>query len=138
LPYPADYRPAFAFSGILYPLARPPSSRSGYHPWVGAVGLTQLIEIEMRRGEAGLYSPVGHPGAAVGRDWSDGPSHAAFWLRPVSLFGRFGVTSPASLHVLQPSTSPLAALRLEAGRAPTLSPELHTLGHPAACPGRGT
>ena len=95
-----------------------------------------MIEIETRRGEAGLYSPVGHPGAAAGRDRSDGPSHVAFWLRPVSLFGRFGVTSPASLHVLQPSTSPLAALRLEAGRAPTLSPELHTLGHPAACPGR--
>jgi hypothetical protein len=56
----------------------------------------------------------------------------------LSLFGRFGVTSPASLHVLQPSTSPLAVLRLEAGSAPTLFPKLHTLGHPAACPGRGT
>jgi hypothetical protein len=53
----------------------------------------------MRRGEAGLSSPVRHPGAAVGKGRSDGPSHVAFWLRPVSLFGRFGVTSPASLHV---------------------------------------
>jgi hypothetical protein len=111
-PYPADYRPAFAFSGILYPLARPPSSRSGYRPCgAGAVGLTQLIEIEMRRGEAGLYSPVGHPGAAVGKGRSDGPSHVAFWLRPVSLFGRFGVTSPASLHVR-------SAFHVSPGRAP--------------------
>ncbi len=80
------------------------------------MGLTQLIEIEMRRGEAGLNSPVGHPGAAAGRARSDGPSHVAFWLRPVSLFGRFGVTSPASLHVVQPSTSPLAALRIRCAR----------------------
>ena len=63
------------------------------------MGLTQLIEIEIRRGEAGLYSPVGHPGAAAGKDRSGGPSHVAFWLRPVSLFGRFGVTSPVSLHL---------------------------------------
>ena len=112
MPYPADYRPAFAFSGILYPLARPPSSRSGYRPGgAGAVGLTQLIEIEMRRGEAGLNSPVGHPGAAVGKGRSDGPSHVAFWLRPVSLFGRFGVTSPASLHVR-------SAFHVSPGRAP--------------------
>jgi hypothetical protein len=91
-PYPTDYRPAFAFSGILYPLARLPSLRSGY------LGLTQLIGIEMRRGEAGLYGPVEHAGTAAGRHRSDGPFHIAFWLRPVSLFGRFGVTSPVSLH----------------------------------------
>ncbi len=98
-PYPADYRPAFAFSGILYPLTRSPSLRSGYHTLLmGAVGLTQLIGIEMRCGEAGLYSPVECAGAAVGRNRSDGPFHVAFWLRPISLFGRFGVTSPASLH----------------------------------------
>jgi hypothetical protein len=75
------------------------------------VGLTQLIEIEMRRGEAGLYSPVGYPGAAVGKGRSGGPSHVAFWLRPVSLFGRFGVTSPASLHVR-------SAFHVSPGRAP--------------------
>ena len=111
-PYPADYRPAFAFSGILYSLARLPSLRSGYHQnQVGTVGLTQLIEIEMCRGEAGLYSPVVHAGAAAGRNRSDGPFHVAFWLRPVSLFGRFGVTSPVSLHVcsafhVSPSRTP--------------------------------
>ena len=65
----------------------------------------------MRRGEAGLYSPVGHPGAAAGKARSDGPSHVAFWLRPVSLFGRFGVTSPASLHVR-------SAFHVSPGRAP--------------------
>ena len=63
------------------------------------MGFTQLIEIEMRRGEVGLYSPVEQAGAAVGKDRSDGPFHVAFWLRPVSLFGRFGVTSPESLHL---------------------------------------
>lgn len=112
MPYPADYGPAFAFSGILYPLARPPSSRSGYRPCgAGTVGLTQLIEIEMCRGEAGLNSPVGHPGAAAGKARSDGPSHVAFWLRPVSLFGRFGVTSPTSLHLR-------SAFHVSPGRAP--------------------
>ena len=70
-----------------------------------------MIEIEMRRGEAGLNSPVGHPGAAAGKARSDGPSHVAFWLRPVSLFGRFGVTSPASLHVR-------SAFHVSPGRAP--------------------
>jgi hypothetical protein len=65
----------------------------------------------MRRGKAGLYSPVGHPGAAAGKDRSGGPSHVAFWLRPVSLFGRFGVTSPASLHVR-------SAFHVSPGRAP--------------------
>jgi hypothetical protein len=118
LPYPADYRPAFAFSGILCLLARPPSLRSGYHPKVGAMRFTQLIGMEMRHGEVGPYSPVGHPGAAAGKDSSGGPSHTAFRRqRPVSLFGRFGVTSPETgLHVLQPSMSPLATTRPEAGR----------------------
>jgi hypothetical protein len=78
---------------------------------VGTIGLTQLIEIEMCRGEAGLYSPVERAGAAVDRDRFDGPFHFAFWLRPISLFGRFGVTSPVSLHVcsafhVSPSRAP--------------------------------
>jgi hypothetical protein len=33
---------------------------------VGTVGLTQLIGIETCRGEAGLYDPMEHAGAAVG------------------------------------------------------------------------
>lgn len=65
---------------------------------MGTVGFTQLIEIETCRGEVGLYSPVERTGAAAGRDRSGGPLHIAVWLRPVSLFGRFGVTSPMSLH----------------------------------------
>ena len=78
---------------------------------MGTVGLTQLIDIETYRGEAGLYDPVEHAGAAVGRDRSDGPFHVAVWLRPVSLFGRFGVTSPVSLHAcsafhVSPSRAP--------------------------------
>ena len=130
MPYPADYRPAFAFSGILCPLARLPSSRSGYHPKVGAVGFTQLIGMEMRHGEVGPYSPVGHPGVAAGKRSSDGPSHTAFRRqRPVSLFGRFGVTSPETgLHVLQPSMSPLATTRPEAGRPFDIVPGASHLG----------
>jgi hypothetical protein len=85
LPYPTDYRPAFAFSGILCPLARPPSLRSGYHPEMGTMGFTQLIEIDTCRGEVGLYSPVERTGAAAGRDRSGGPLHIAVWLRPISL-----------------------------------------------------
>ena len=99
MPYPADYRPAFAFSGILCPLARLPSLRSGYHPKVGAMGFTQLIGMEMRHGEVGPSSPVGDVSAAAGKDSSGGPSHAAFWLRPVSPFGRFGVTSPDRVFI---------------------------------------
>ena len=119
MPYPADYRPAFAFSGILCPLARLPSLRSGYHSKVGAVGFTQLIGMEMRHGEVGPSSPVGHPGVAAGKARSGGPSHTAFrQQQPVSLFGRFGVTSPETgLHVLQPSMSPLATTHREAGRS---------------------
>ena len=130
MPYPTDYRPAFAFSGILCPLARLPSLRSGYHSKVGAVGFTQLIGMEMRHGEVGPYSPVGHPGVAAGKDSSGGPSHTAFrQQRPVSLFGRFGVTSPETgLHVLQPSMSPLATTRPEAGRPFGVVPGASDLG----------
>ena len=45
-PSPRDYRAAFASSGLRYPLDRPPSLRSGYHPSAGSVGLTQLIRSE--------------------------------------------------------------------------------------------
>jgi hypothetical protein len=102
---------------------------------VGAVGFTQLIEIETCRGEAGLYDPVEHVGAAVGRDRSDGPFHVAVWLRPVSLFGRFGVTSPVSLHVcsafhVSPSRAPP-----EAGRAADIVPGASHLGSPRSMSG---
>ncbi len=103
------------------------------------MGLTQLIGMEKCRGEVGLYSPVGHPGVAASKDRSDGPSHIAFWLRPISLFGRFGVTSPVSLHnhsTFHVSPGRWSALRL--AETATLSPELHTLDYSAACPGRGT
>lgn len=44
-------------------------------------------------------------------------------------FGRFGVTSPeAGLHVLQPSMSPLATTRPEAGRSFGVVPEASHLG----------
>ena len=130
MPYPADYRPAFAFSGILCPLARLPSLRLGYHPKVGAVGFTQLIGMEMRHGEVGPSSPAGHPDAAAGKGSSGGPSHTAFRRqRPISLFGRFGVTSPETgLHVLQPSMSPLATTRAEAGRPFGIVPGASHLG----------
>lgn len=130
MPYPTDYRPAFAFSGILYPLVHPLSLRSGYHPKMGTVGFTQLIEIETYRGEVGLYSPVERTGAAAGRDRSGGPFHIAFWLRPVSLFGRFGVTSPMSLHVRSTFHVSPAALRPEAGRAADIVPGASHLGLP--------
>ena len=99
----------------------------------GGRGVYQLIGMEMRHGEVGPYSPVRHPGVAAGKASSGGPSHTALRRqRPVSLFGRFGVTSPeAGLHVL-----PRPAVRL-AGRS-ALSPKLHTLDCSAACPGRGT
>ena len=106
---------------------------------MGAVGLTQLISMEKCRGEVGPYSPVGHTGVAASKDRSDGPSHIAFWLRPVSLFGRFGVTSPASLHdhsTFHVSPGRRSTLRL--AETASLSPELHTLDYSAACPGRGT
>ena len=47
-PYPHYYRTAFACSGLLYPLDRLPSSRLGYRPAAGSVGLTQLIRSKTR------------------------------------------------------------------------------------------
>jgi hypothetical protein len=135
LPYPTDYRSAFAFSGILYPLARLPSSRLGYHPKVGAIGLTQLIGMEMRRGEAGLFSPVRHADVAAGKDRSGGPPHVAFWLRPISLFGRFRVTSPASLHDVQPSTTPLATGPPRGWQVSDIVPGASHLGSPRSMSG---
>lgn len=63
------------------------------------MGLTQLIEMDNVHGEVGPSSPVGDVSAAAGKDSSGGPSHAAFWLRPVSPFGRFGVTSPDRVFI---------------------------------------
>ena len=103
------------------------------------MGLTQLIEMDNVHGEVGPSSPVGDVSAAAGKDSSGGPSHAAFWLRPVSPFGRFGVTSPDRVFIFFnlpcfPWPRPASGL---AGRS-ALSPELHTLDCSAACPGRGT
>ncbi|HLA09522.1 MAG TPA: hypothetical protein VJ023_02825 [Pyrinomonadaceae bacterium] len=58
-PYPFYYGTAFAFSGILYPLRRPPSLRLGYRPGTGHMGFTQLTTKELRTSEVGAYSPVG-------------------------------------------------------------------------------
>ncbi len=41
-PYPAHYRPAFASSGIPYPLVHRPPSRASFHCPVETVGLTTL------------------------------------------------------------------------------------------------
>ena len=96
------------------------------------MGLTQLIGIDTYRGEAGTYDPVEHAGAAAGRDRSDGPVHVAVWLRPISLFGRFGVTSPSKSvsRVFSLPRLPLAALRPEAGRTADIVPGASHLGSP--------
>src|SRR5438034_708260 len=49
---------AFASSGLLYPLGRPPSLRLGYHSMVGRVGLTQLTSEKMRMKEDGSGCPA--------------------------------------------------------------------------------
>ena len=66
------------------------------------------------------------------------PAKTAPAVRPTPLFGgsglsasfgRFGVTSPETgLHVLQPSMSPLATIRLEAGRSFGVVPGASHLG----------
>ena len=58
-PCPPYYGAAFAFSGILCPLRRPPSLRSGYRHMAERIGFTQLATEEMRASEVGACPPVG-------------------------------------------------------------------------------
>lgn len=58
-PYPPYYRATFAFSGIFYPLRRPPPLRLGYRGVTGRMGLTQLTTEEVRASEIGACPPVG-------------------------------------------------------------------------------
>jgi hypothetical protein len=103
---------------------------------MGAVGLTQLIGIEMRCGEAGLYSPVEHAGAAVGRCRSDGPFHVAFLAAAYQPLWplRSDEPSESSLLFSLPHL-PLAALHLEAGRAVDIIPGASHLGSPRSMSG---
>jgi hypothetical protein len=58
-PYPVYYKPAFAFSDILYPLRHLLSLRSGYHLSMGSIGLTQLMVKEKRTRAGGVFIPEG-------------------------------------------------------------------------------
>jgi hypothetical protein len=100
-PYPPHYRTAFAFSDILYPLRLPLSLRSGYHSPNGC-------------GAHRAY-PVDCCGDALRLGWGLSPGGVfgccclwltqtvrptlPFWLRPISLFGRFRLTRCSTLHI---------------------------------------
>ena len=88
---------AYACSGFLYPLRRPPSLRLGYHESVGRVGLTQLTSEKMRMKEDGTCSPVG-VGGTLRESCVRSELPTAVLALPVSLFG--------SLPLYEPSISP--------------------------------
>jgi hypothetical protein len=88
---------AFASSGLLSPLSRPPSLRLGYHPMVGLVGLTQLTSEKMRMKEDGTCRPVG-VGGILRESCVRSELPTAVLALPVSLFG--------SLPLYEPSISP--------------------------------
>jgi hypothetical protein len=137
-PYPAHDRRAFAFSGFLSPLSRPPSLRLGYHQRGGRMGLTQLTSGKPRRQEDGTWSPVGVAGIGRGAPQSR-PLPRAFWhCLAASLAAsalRAVQRSFTRVHPLHPPRV-LGQRRLLA--CGPLSPELRTLDYSAARLGRGT
>jgi hypothetical protein len=105
-PYPAHYRLAFAFSGLLYPLHLSLSLRSGYHPSVECIGLTQLMVKRETHRVGWNLSPGGDTGVADG----SALRHSAprtFWLqrltfRIVSLLRCLLLTRCTILHFRSP------------------------------------
>ena len=105
-PYPILYRPAFASSGILYPLVRRPPSRVSFHCPVETVGLTTFRMstlpggVRLRLCASGTTSARGEIRALL-------PGHMPFWPKPFSLFGLSIFTTLAQRftyisHTLQP------------------------------------
>ena len=92
---PPRSRMAFASSGLLSPLRRPPSWRLGYHPLVGRVGLTQLTSEKRRMKEDGAWSPVG-VGGILRESCVRSALPTAVLALPVSLFGRLPLYEPSS------------------------------------------
>ena len=96
-PYPSDYRTAFAFSDLPYPLCRPPSLRSGYR----RSGAHRAYPVDNRGGasQSGWdLSPGGDCGCRRRQHPTHGPPHGAVWLRRDSLFRRFTITGGTVLR----------------------------------------
>src|SRR4051812_22048726 len=92
-PYPPHYRAAFACSAVPLPPPPSPSLRSGYRRFaaVGRVGLTLLSNGEIWMGRLRpLVRRVTVPPSSTAEDRRTDPR--AFWLRPISTFGRLWVT----------------------------------------------
>lgn len=105
-PYPAHYRPAFAFSHV--PLPAPPSVRLAARlPLAGRrYGLT-LFQIENTKGLGSALTPVViNVEVSLTQQGRAGPH--TFWFRPVSIFGLFMLTVRIQQftyvnHTFQPS-----------------------------------
>ena len=149
LPYRPYYRAAFAFSGLFYPLRRPPSLRLGYRlrGACGAYPVNQLRRgsLTTMTGVGGVCSPAG-VGEHRRCQWEDNdPTRVPFWFRCISSFHLFYFTSLRStlhyrtmIRLCSPVLSFPAPDRLELPMVRTLSPELRTFSYPPARPGRDT
>src|SRR4051812_13741092 len=93
IPSLTHYRAAFACSAVPLPPPPSPPLRSGYRRFAaaGRVGLTLLSNEEMRMGRLRpLVRRVTVPPSSTEGDRRTDPH--AFWLRPISTFGRLLVT----------------------------------------------
>lgn len=121
-PYPRDYRAAFAFSGVLYPLDRPPASRSGYRPAAGSVGLPQLIRSKLRAAGWDLW-----PGG-------DSEHRRVRWSDPILPAYPFGSCLSASLAgSASRAVTPVLRLRSTGPSSPSPVPDVRLSG-PDRCP----
>ena len=120
-PYPVYYRPAFAYSTVIYPLPRRRALQQRC-PGREDVGLTVFRPLDLMNGLGSLFPPV----ALTAHDregFSPCTHHSAFWLKPDSTFGLFGLTafiksSPGLAIPFDPgshSASVLAETRLPHG-----------------------
>ena len=138
-PYPRHYRAAFACSGLLYPLDRPPSLRSGYRSLAGSMGLTQLIRSKTRAVGWNLWPGGGSEHRRV--RWPN-PNLPAYPFGACLSASLAGSASRAVTQVLcvrstgPPSPSPAPDLRLSGpdrcprGFAPWITPQHARVGAP--------
>lgn len=107
-PYPDHYRPAFAFSVILYPhcyrhllrVAFPHGSSTGL---TSSVSATAWVRPSFFAGGVGVHDR---------EEWSPCARHMPFWLEPISRFGSLGLTTfIKSSHLLAIPRTPRPAPR---------------------------
>ncbi len=105
-PYPNHYSPAFAFSGIPYPLVHRFTLAGDLPLPVETRGLT-TFRTSTIPGGVRLCLSAGGTTSAGGELAAPPTSPPAFWLKPLSLFGLLAITTAQQQftwvsHTLQP------------------------------------